>query len=50
VALTLTIGVWSYMGVNAPSVPTESGEVAEFSQAFEQTMLATVTEQAEELW
>ena len=50
VALTLTIGVWSYMGVNATSVPTESGEVAEFSPDFEQTMLAVVEEQAEEFW
>jgi hypothetical protein len=50
VAIALTIGAWSYVGGSVTSVPTESGEVAEFSQAFEQTMLATVTEQAEELW
>lgn len=50
VALTLTIGVWSYVDGNATSVPADHGEVAEFSQAFEQTMLAVVEEQAEEFW
>lgn len=50
VALTLTIGVWSYVDGNATSVATDNGEAAEFSQAFEQTMLAVVDEQAEEFW
>lgn len=50
VALTLTIGVWSYVAGNETSIPTEGGETAEFSHDFEQTMLAVVDEQAEELW
>lgn len=50
VALTLTIGAWSFVGSSATSVPTETGEVAEFPPDFEQTMLAVVDEQAEEFW
>jgi len=50
VAITLTIGAWSFVGGSATSVPTENGEVVEFSPDFEQTMLAVVDEQAEDFW
>jgi len=50
VAITLTIVAWSFVGGSATTVPTETGEVVEFSHDFEQTMLAVVDEQAEEFW
>lgn len=45
VALTLLLGVWSYIGSNHTAV----NDVEEFSQHFEQTMLAAVND-PEEVW
>ena len=50
VAIALTIGAWSFVGGNAGPIPAETGEVAELSHDFEQTMLAVVEEQDEEFW
>ena len=49
VAIALTIGVWVSVGGVTTPAPSETSE-AEFAQVFEQTMLAGVAEQAEELW
>ena len=47
VALTLLFGVWSFVGNNANTSGMADG--ADFSQHFEQTMLAGVNE-PEEVW
>ena len=44
VALTLLFGAWSFVGTNKASNENE-----DFSQHFEQTMLATVND-SEEVW
>jgi hypothetical protein len=45
VALTLLLGVWSFIGANNKA----AADNEEFSQHFEQTMLAAVDE-TEEVW
>jgi hypothetical protein len=48
--VSLMIGAWALFGGGGQSVVTETGELVEFSPDFEQTMLAGVDEQVEELW
>ena len=50
VALTLLLGVWSFVGTqNNPGTPGLSDN-DDFAQHFERTMLAAVEEPAEEIW
>ena len=49
VALTLLFGVWSFVGTNNNSATSAGADAGDFSQHFEQTMLAAVDE-LEEIW
>ena len=48
VALALLLGIWSFVGEQSHSAATNLSDNADFAQHFEQTMLATVDEPAEE--
>jgi hypothetical protein len=49
VALALLLGVWSYIGVHDSPVNNAAAVNKDFSQRFEQTMLAAVNETGE-IW
>lgn len=50
VALTVLLGVWSFVGVPNNSGPSGLTDGDDFAQHFEQTLLAAVEEPAEESW
>jgi len=50
VALTLLLGVWSFVGAQNHSGGPDLTDSDDFAQHFERTMLAAVDEPAEEIW
>jgi hypothetical protein len=50
VALTVLLGVWSFLGAKTAVNSTAVTENEDFSQHFEQTMLATLDETNEDVW
>ena len=50
VAVTLLLGVWSFVGAQNNFGAPGLGDGEDFAQHFEWTMLAAVEEPAEELW
>ena len=50
VALTLLLGVWSFVGAQNNSGGPALADADDFAQHFERTMLAAVEEPAEEIW
>lgn len=50
VAVSLLLGVWSFVGAQNNAAAPGLAESDDFAQHFERTMLAAVEEPAEELW